>query len=323
MLEDFPSLKTMKIPVCFIIIALQACDANVNIIGGDTLYFENAEQLSITCTNNVTAIVEYKKDGFPLTVCVLSSGCTIKDAMFTVYGNVSSGGRYLLQSVNNFTTDLCGAYECEDVSHGPTDTVNVSYKDFDNNTYIAEEKADELSITTACVFPAVLDDMEITWYTYHNGYLELMSAADLDAFNRVPTNITCPNVTCGISQAHSFTFGLGNLNGSHLSEAFVEVKIVHPMFKDKPLIWRSSKQYPVVSVKQAPDDSGLDGVKRAVIGVVVGVVAVVVVGLVLVIKKKILQKRRPTETVRLFSALNDEGKSPDEQSEQVSGSIPK
>ncbi|XP_052805922.1 uncharacterized protein LOC128235203 isoform X2 [Mya arenaria] len=246
-MEDLPSFKMMTISLWVVMIATHACNASISITEGGPLFFENKEKLSIMCTNDVDSIVQFTKSGSLLTSCVLSSGCTVSDQTFTVsFSNESSKWQYVLETVGNFTTDLCGSYECVDVLNGQSDTVNVSLKDFDNNSYFPEEKEDELSISTACVFPASLDDLEITWYTFDNGYLKQMSDADLDAFSSAPTNITCPNITCSISQAQSFTFGLGKFNGNQLSKSLVEVKIVHQMFKDNPLIWRSSNKYPVV-----------------------------------------------------------------------------
>ncbi|WAR04782.1 hypothetical protein MAR_020151 [Mya arenaria] len=164
-------LQMMTISLWVVMIATHACNASISITEGGPLFFENKEKLSIMCTNDVDSIVQFTKSGSLLTSCVLSSGCTVSDQTFTVsFSNESSKWQYVLETVGNFTTDLCGSYECVDVLNGQSDTVNVSLKDFDNNSYFPEEKEDELSISTACVFPASLDDLEITWYTFDNTY---------------------------------------------------------------------------------------------------------------------------------------------------------
>ncbi|XP_052804017.1 uncharacterized protein LOC128234067 [Mya arenaria] len=154
--------------------------------------------------------------------------------------------------------------------------------------------------------------MDISWYTYENDSLQQLPLVTDEYFIK-PVNSTydCPNATCICYQAKKYSYGLEftRQTGQYVYSV-VEIHIVHSLFEDEPLIWKSSKTYPVkVLAESASDEPGR--FKKNIVCAFIGcVAAVLIIGLVLFIRseEKKQEKRTVVSRLPLFSSFNDNEK---------------
>ncbi|XP_052803561.1 uncharacterized protein LOC128233756 [Mya arenaria] len=282
-----------NVKITFSMLYIFACSTAYLHIPGDSFIFERDTPLILTCiTAKNNSDIDFRFDNNLLGTCYHLFGCNNLGNTFTISAVTSTYHReYFLKSVNNFDATLCGTYQCTDIDTNIKESVNVSYKEFDNNSFSVEETVDALYISTACVFPASYIDLEVSWFVFDNSSLTGLNITAVDEFiTVVKATSTCPDVTCNSVSANSFTFGLKFKNHSRIfSSSFVEIKIIHTLFQDKPLVWRSSKTYPMEdcvynkNILSPAEHSGLSvgsviGIASGVAGAILLVVIVVVLG---------------------------------------------
>ncbi|XP_052804960.1 uncharacterized protein LOC128234636 isoform X2 [Mya arenaria] len=273
----------------------KACSTTVQLLGDDIQYFSADEPLLVECElTGVTSSIEFRFNSIRVVDCDPVFGCTRDDTDFNVTKRVSNNiTHYILHTVNNFDETLCGVVKCTDTSNSNSDTVNVSYKGFNNNTYDVDEQDESLMISTMCLFPAKPEYMNISYYYYEkDSSLRLPLATDTSFIEPVNITTPCTNVTCNSDKAGSFSYSLkfDNRTGQFI-HAYVEVHIVHSLFKNKPLIWRTSKTYPV-KVDSGGKSGGLSDGAKAGIGVASAVGAALIITGAAVVGRKMFQLNR-------------------------------
>ncbi|WAR06314.1 hypothetical protein MAR_021683 [Mya arenaria] len=273
----------------------KACSTTVQLLGDDIQYFSADEPLLVECElTGVTSSIEFRFNSIRVVDCDPVFGCTRDDTDFNVTKRVSNNiTHYILHTVNNFDETLCGVVKCTDTSNSNSDTVNVSYKGFNNNTYDVDEQDESLMISTMCLFPAKPEYMNISYYYYEkDSSLRLPLATDTSFIEPVNITTPCTNVTCNSDKAGSFSYSLkfDNRTGQFI-HAYVEVHIVHSLFKNKPLIWRTSKTYPV-KVDSGGKSGGLSDGAKAGIGVASAVGAALIITGAAVVGRKMLNRTK-------------------------------
>ncbi|XP_052805896.1 uncharacterized protein LOC128235187 [Mya arenaria] len=228
----------------FSILCYTVCSATIIIPGDGTLILEGDTPLKLTCVNDLQTAVDFRFNSKLIGTCYKVFGCNSKDPNFAISGNRSSAPyTYNLHTVRNFNVAHCGTYRCSDIDNEIHDSIIVSFKGFDNNTFTTDEKNASLSITTSCTFHAALQDMTISWFYFDNSSLRYM---DLSTVAEFSTTNVCPDSRCDSSLAENFTFGLNFIERpERFRLALIEIKVVYSQYVYKPLVWRSSKMYPV------------------------------------------------------------------------------
>ncbi|XP_052803696.1 uncharacterized protein DDB_G0292186-like [Mya arenaria] len=310
----FPSLKfetntciarLYSVKITCLLLYIFVCSAALY-IPGDDFIFEKDTPLLITCVNAKNeSNINFKFDNDLLGTCYSKFGCNTLGNTFTLSAVTSTSPReYFLKSVHNFDTTLCGTYQCTDIDDTRNqDSVNVSYKEFNTNSFLVEETDDALNISIACVFPASFTDLEVSWFIFDNSSLRRLNLTSDNGFITVVTATSgCPDVTCNNISAKSFQFGLKfNNHSERFFSVFVEIKIVHTLFPDKPLVWRSSKAYLIEENEYVKHFSSptqhADLSVGSIIGIVGGVVAFVLI-MAVVICIQLRNKRKRSNDVR-------------------------
>ncbi|XP_052804205.1 uncharacterized protein LOC128234183 [Mya arenaria] len=235
-----------------LLVCLNACSAAVTILGEDKKYCDANKPLSIECElNDSTTDIDFRFNHITVVSCEPLFGCSITDSAYNV---TKTDYSYILHTVNNFNATGCGVYQCTDIKSRVCDTVNVTYKKFNIDADNIEEQDLSLTIPTTCVFPS--ENITVTWfYTIENSTQQLDLESDSSFIKTVNKTDTCSNGTCNAKLAKEKTsFGLkfSETTGQYVYSV-IEVRIVHPSFKDQPsLTYQSLKKYPVKEIKTVP-----------------------------------------------------------------------
>ncbi|XP_052806485.1 uncharacterized protein LOC128235724 [Mya arenaria] len=128
------------------------------------LILDKSKPLSIQCfTNKSSANIEFRLE--LIQTCNVLSVSVVNDGRFLVFvDSLHIPNYFQLESVNTFDQSLCGTYTCIDLDTGLQDSVSVSFKDFDNDTFIIYEGDAAVYITTSCSFGATLSEMKNSWF---------------------------------------------------------------------------------------------------------------------------------------------------------------
>ncbi|WAR05155.1 hypothetical protein MAR_020524 [Mya arenaria] len=245
----------------FFAIAVCRCCATAEIIEGNDISIEFDKQLTITFTNDKTSDVKFRHQQSVIAYCFRNFGCVIEDERFNImHFESAKRNEYILTSKDIIHTDLCGVYECNDMLNKEKDSAHVSIKGFDNETYNATEEKDTIYLTTACIFHVSLSDMKIVWYTYDDTTLKLLDETRMGHSMTPFNSASVCSDECGTLSAYRFTFGLNITNQEQgYTNVFVETKVFHPDYTDKPLTWRSSEK---IRVKESSPKTPIFGGSR-------------------------------------------------------------